>query len=149
MARERGDKAELLRLLLDGRDFAEAARVGESLHHGAAAEQERAADVYERRRMWAEAAALRERLGQLARARELYQAGRSSRSKRRASTSSAGRVREAGIAYERFLADEPRRRRRGARAPGARPPPRRLRPPRGGRAPPAESDRRAPKGSTR
>src|SRR5437868_8486577 len=53
VARERGDKPDLLRLLLDARDFAESARIGEALQHAAAPEQERAADVYERRRMFA------------------------------------------------------------------------------------------------
>src|SRR6185369_10199219 len=106
VARERGDRPELLRLLLDARDFTEAARVGESMHHAAAPEQERAADVYERRRMWAEAAALRERLGQLERARELFKKGQQPLEAARLDEQ-AGRVREAGIAYERFLADSP------------------------------------------
>ena len=69
VARQRGDRPELLRLLLEARDFTEAAVVGESLHAGAAAEQARGAETYERRRMWAEAAALRERLGELEKAR--------------------------------------------------------------------------------
>ncbi|HEX8952777.1 MAG TPA: hypothetical protein VF945_13070, partial [Polyangia bacterium] len=106
VARERGDRPELLRLLVEARDFAEAARVGEALHHAAPPEQERAADVYERRRMWAEAAALRERLGQLERARELYKKGQQPLEAARLDEA-AGRVREAGIAYERFLADAP------------------------------------------
>jgi tetratricopeptide (TPR) repeat protein len=106
VARERGDKPDLLRLLLDARDFAEAARVGEALHAAAAPEQERGADVYERRRMWAEAAALRERLGQLERARELYKKAQQPLEAARLDEA-AGRIREAGIAYERFLADEP------------------------------------------
>ena len=106
VARERGDRPELLRLLLEGRDFAEAARVGEALHHAAPPEQERGADIYERRRMWAEAAALRERLGQLERARELYKKGQQPLEAARLDEQ-AGRVREAGIAYERFLADAP------------------------------------------
>jgi eukaryotic-like serine/threonine-protein kinase len=106
VARERGDKPDLLRLLLDARDFTEAARIGEALHAAAAPEQERSADVYERRRMWAEAAALRERLGQLERARELYKKAQQPLEAARLDEA-AGRVREAGIAYERFLADEP------------------------------------------
>jgi eukaryotic-like serine/threonine-protein kinase len=106
VARERGDKPELLRLLLDARDFVEAAIIGDALHHAAPAEQERAAGVYERRRMWAEAAALRERLGQLERARELYKKGQQPLEAARLDEA-AGRVREAGIAYERFLADSP------------------------------------------
>jgi eukaryotic-like serine/threonine-protein kinase len=106
VARERGDKPDLLRLLLDARDFAEAARVADALQAAASAEQERAADVYERRRMWAEAAALRERLGQLERARELYKKAQLPLEVARLDEQ-AGRTREAGIAYERFLAAEP------------------------------------------
>lgn len=104
VARERGDRPELLRLLLDARDFAAANLVGEELHRAAPPAQERAADVYERRRMWAEAAALRERLGQLERARELYKKAQQPLEAARLDEA-AGRVREAGIAYERFLAD--------------------------------------------
>ena len=106
VARERGDKPELLRLLLDARDFGEASRLGEALHAAAAPEQERAADVYERRRMWAEAAALRERLGERERARELYKKAQLPLEVARVDEA-AGRVRDAGIAYERFLSDEP------------------------------------------
>jgi len=106
VARERGDKPEYLRLLLDARDFAEAARVGEALQRAAAPEQERAADVYERRRMWAEAAALRERLGTLEKARELYKKAQQPLEVARLDEA-GGRTREAGIAYERFLADNP------------------------------------------
>jgi tetratricopeptide (TPR) repeat protein len=106
VARERGDRPELLRLLLEARDFVEAARVGEALHGGAAVEQERGAETYERRRMWGEAAALRERLGQLEKARALYiQAQQSLEAARLDET--LGRVREAGIAYEKLLASEP------------------------------------------
>jgi eukaryotic-like serine/threonine-protein kinase len=106
VARERGDQPDLLRLLLDARDFVEAARVGEAMHHAAEPEQLRAADVYERRRMWAEAGALRERLGQLGPARELFKKAQQPLEVARLDEA-AGRVREAGIAYERFLADEP------------------------------------------
>jgi tetratricopeptide (TPR) repeat protein len=106
VARERGDKPDLLRLLLDARELAESARVAESLQHAAAPEQERAADIYERRRMWGESAALRERLGQLERARELYKKAQQPLEVARLDEA-AGRVREAGIAYERFLVDEP------------------------------------------
>src|SRR5437763_13613383 len=106
VARERGDKADLLRLLLDAKDFAEAGRVGESLHAAAPPEQERGAEVYERRRMFAEAAALRERLGQLERARELYKKGQLPLEVARLDEA-AGRVRDAGIILARFLADGP------------------------------------------
>jgi hypothetical protein len=106
VARERGDRPELLRLLLEARDFAEAAWLGETLHRGTTVEQERAAELYERRRMWAEAAALRERLGQLERALKLYQQGQQPLEAARLDET-LGRAREAGIAYERFLAAEP------------------------------------------
>src|SRR4051812_35752369 len=106
VARERGDRPELLRLLLDAKDFAEAGRVGEAMHSAAPPEQERGADVYERRRMFAEAAALRERLGQLERARELYKKGQLPLDVARLDEA-AGRVRDAGITLERFLADGP------------------------------------------
>src|SRR5437764_3024092 len=56
VARERGDRPALLRLLLDAKDMAEAARVGQLLLSAPPGEQARAADVYERRRLWAEAA---------------------------------------------------------------------------------------------
>ncbi len=106
VARQRGDRPELLRLLLEARDFTEAAVVGESLHAGTPVEQERGAETYERRRMWAEAAALRERLGQLEKARVLYvQAQQPLEAARLDET--LGRVREAGIAYEKLLASEP------------------------------------------
>ncbi|MDB4964892.1 MAG: serine/threonine protein kinase [Myxococcales bacterium] len=106
VARERGDRPDLLRLLIDAKDYAEAGRVGESMHAAAPPEQERAAEVYERRRMFAEAAALRERLGQLERARDLYKKGQLPLDVARLDEA-AGRVRDAGITLERFLADGP------------------------------------------
>src|SRR5262245_14281239 len=68
VARERGDRPTLLRLLLEARDFVEARALGQILAdpgRAAPGEQARAAEVYERHRLWAEAAALREGLGQL------------------------------------------------------------------------------------
>jgi serine/threonine-protein kinase len=106
IARERGDRPELLRLLLDARDFAEAARLGDDLQRAAPPEQARAADVYERRRMWAEAASLRERLGQLERAHDLYKKAQLYLDVARLDET-LGRTREAGIVYEKLLADEP------------------------------------------
>jgi serine/threonine-protein kinase len=106
VARERGDKPTLLRLLLDGRDFAEAARVGQALLAAAPGEQARAAEVYERRRMWAEAAALREALGQIEAAERLYRTAHQPLEVARLDET-LGRAREAGVAYESFLDAEP------------------------------------------
>jgi tetratricopeptide (TPR) repeat protein len=109
VARERGDRPDLLRLLLEARDFAEARRLGQSLLDPAQAppgEQARAVDVYERHRLWAEAAALREALGQLPRARELYLKAQLPLEAARLDET-LGRAREAGITYEKFLAAEP------------------------------------------
>jgi serine/threonine-protein kinase len=106
VARERGDRPALLRLLLDAREFTEAARVGQALHGSAPGEQARAAEVYERRRMWAEAAALRELLGELERAQQLFQKAQQPLEVARLDET-LGRPREAGVGYERFLAAEP------------------------------------------
>jgi serine/threonine-protein kinase len=105
-ARERGDRPALLRLLLDAKEFAEAARVGQELLTAAPGEQARAAEVYERRRQWSEAAALREALGQLEEAHTLYKKAQQPLEAARLDET-LGRVREAGILYERLLADEP------------------------------------------
>jgi serine/threonine-protein kinase len=105
-ARERGDRPTLLRLLLDAKDFAEAARVGQELLTAAPGEQTRAADVYERRRMWAEAAMLREGLGQLDEAHALYKRAQQLLEAARLDET-LGRTRDAGILYEKFLTDEP------------------------------------------
>jgi serine/threonine-protein kinase len=105
-ARERGDRPTLLRLLIDAKELAEAARVGQELLTAAPGEQARAADVYERRRLWAEAAVLREALGQLESAHELYRRAQQPLEAARIDET-LGRTREAGIAYEKFVADEP------------------------------------------
>lgn len=103
IARERGDRPALLRLLLDARDFAEAARVGEVLQRAAPEEQARAAEVYERRRMWAEAATLREAEGALELAHQLYLKAQQPLEAARIDET-RGRLREAGLLYEQFLA---------------------------------------------
>ena len=106
VARERGDRPALLRLLLDAKDFAEAGRVGHELLAGTTAEQARAAEVYERRRMWAEAGALKEALGLLDEAQALYRKAQQPLEVARLDEV-LGRPREAGIVYEKFLAEEP------------------------------------------
>jgi eukaryotic-like serine/threonine-protein kinase len=109
VARERGDRPDLLRLLLSAKDFVEAQKLGQQLldpERAAPGEQARAVEVYEKHRLWAEAAALREALGQLERARELYQKAQLPLEAARLDET-LGRAREAGIAYERFLAAEP------------------------------------------
>jgi serine/threonine-protein kinase len=105
-ARERGDRPTVLRLLLDAKEFADAARVGQELLTAAPGEQARAAEVYERRRQWAEAAALREALGQLDDAHALYKKAQQPLEAARLDET-LGRTRDAGILYEKFLADEP------------------------------------------
>jgi len=105
-ARERGDRPALLRLLLDARELADAARVGQELLTAAPGEQARAAEVYERRRLWAEAAALREALGQLEAAHALFKRAQQPLEAARLDET-LGRTREAGILYEKFVADEP------------------------------------------
>src|SRR4051812_28180780 len=54
VARERGDRPEALRLYLEAKDAGEAALLGHALAAAPPAEQRQAAEVYERRRMWAE-----------------------------------------------------------------------------------------------
>ncbi len=106
VARERGDRPALLRLLLDAKQIAEARQVGQALLSAAPGEQTRAAEVYERRRMFAEAGVLRESLGQLDTAHALYKKAQQPLEAARLDET-LGRARDAGIIYERFLADEP------------------------------------------
>jgi serine/threonine-protein kinase len=109
VARERGDRPALLRLLLEAKDFVEARRIGQQLmdpERAAPGEQARAADVYERHRLWAEAATLREALGQLDRAHDLYTKAQLPLDAARLDET-LGRAREAGMTYERFVASEP------------------------------------------
>jgi serine/threonine-protein kinase len=113
VARKRGDRADELRLLLEAKDLPAAARLGETLAASDDGERRRAAEVYEKKRMWAEAARLRERMGQLAEARELYKKGALPLDAARLDEA-LGRSREAGIAYEEFLAEDERLRKSGA-----------------------------------
>jgi eukaryotic-like serine/threonine-protein kinase len=106
VARERGDRPALLRLLLDAKQIAEARQIGQALLSAAPGEQTRAAEVYERRRLFAEAAVLRESLGQLDAAHTLYKKAQQPLEAARVDET-LGRTRDAGIVYERFLADEP------------------------------------------
>ena len=138
VARERGDRPDLLRLLLDARDFAEAARVGETLQRAAPARA-----GARRRRL--RAAPHVGRVGGAARA--LGQLERGARAVQEGAAAARGgaprrsrRPRPRGGHRLRALPGRRARRRRGrARAPGARPHPRRLRPPRRGGAPPAKA----------
>jgi serine/threonine-protein kinase len=106
LARERGDRPDLLRLSLEAKDHAEAARVGRELLTAAPGEAARAAQVYEDKRMWAEAAQLREALGQLAEAHGLYKRAQLVLEAARLDET-LGRPREAGRAYEKLLAEQP------------------------------------------
>ncbi len=106
MARARGDLPDLLRLLLEARELAEAAKVGTLLLDGARPDQERAAAFYERRQMWPEAAVLRERLGQLELAHGLFVKG-GQRLEAARLDEVLDRPRQAGQLYERFVQDEP------------------------------------------
>jgi serine/threonine-protein kinase len=106
LARERGDRPDLLRLSIEAKDHAEAARVGRELLTAAPGEATRGAEVYERSRMWAEAAQLREALGQLAEAHALYKRAQLPLEAARLDET-LGRPRDAGRAYEKLLAEEP------------------------------------------
>ena len=106
VARERGDRPAELGHLLAAGDADAASAVGQALERGAEAELRRAAEVYERHRRWSEAAAIRERLGQLPEARELYRRGQVLLEVARPERT-LGRLREAGVAYEQLLAREP------------------------------------------
>jgi tRNA A-37 threonylcarbamoyl transferase component Bud32/tetratricopeptide (TPR) repeat protein len=104
-AREAGDRPEALRLLLEAQALPEAAQMAAALGPDPT-ELDRAAAVYEHKRMWANAAALRERMGAFARAAELW--GRAhARLARARALELAGDLRAAGQAYERLLVDTP------------------------------------------
>lgn len=105
VAAERGDRPELLRLLLEVKDLPRAAQLGREIQGGTAFEQERAARVYEQKRMWAEAAPLWEAVGAREHARDLYCRGQQLLEAARLEEA-LGRVREAGLVYERFLAEQ-------------------------------------------
>lgn len=75
VAQERGDRIALLRIALRGQDLSRLAALQDYFHTAPAAEQQLAAELYVKHRSYAAAAALRERLQDLAGARELYQRG--------------------------------------------------------------------------
>ena len=102
IAVERGDRPDALRLYLEARLLGEAATLGRQIATGAPDERERTATIYEQRHMWADAAALRENLGELDRAHALYEKGLRPLDAARIDEA-RGRQREAGLAYERFL----------------------------------------------
>jgi len=112
VAQERGDRPALLRFLLEAKDPVAAARVGQALLAGVGGppgtptELTRAADVYERHRMWGEAATVREGLGQLTEALTLYKKAQLPLEAARVEET-LGRLREAGATLERFLGEEP------------------------------------------
>jgi serine/threonine-protein kinase len=112
VAQERGDRPALLRFLLEAKDPVAAARVGQALLAGVGGppgtptELTRAAEVYERHRMWGEAATVREGLGQLVEALALYKKAQLPLEAARVEET-LGRLREAGATLERFLAEEP------------------------------------------
>ena len=107
IAELRSDRVAALRLHLEARDVARAAEVTAALvAEGNREALSQAAEVCERKRMWREAAAFRERAGEPALSRALYEraglyfeAGRLDQQ--------LGRYREAGMAYERFLREPP------------------------------------------
>ena len=107
VARERGDRPAELAHLLSANDPVRAAGVAAELERGGGdAELRRGAEVFERHRRFAEAGALRERLGELQTARELYRRGQSLLDVARLERG-LGRVREAGLAYEQLIAHDP------------------------------------------
>ena len=112
VAAERGDRPSLVRLHLDGKNLPEAARTFQAVVHGIGgapgtpSELGRVAEIYEKRHLFAEAAQAREAMGLLADARQLYlRSGLLLEAARIDET--LGRAREAGLVYERFLAEEP------------------------------------------
>ncbi len=106
VAAERGDRPTALGHLLAANDGTGATLLGRAIEQGSEIEIRRAAEVYERHRRWLDAAALRERLGELAPARELYRRGQALLEVARIERA-LGRLREAGLAYEHSLANEP------------------------------------------
>ncbi len=106
MARARGDLPDQLRLLLEARELAAAAKVGAQLQAAAATEKARAAQIYEQRQMWPEAAVLKESLGELEAARALFVKGAQLLEAARLDEK-LGRPRQAGQLYERFLHEQP------------------------------------------
>ena len=105
LAERRGDLPDLIRLLLDARDLPGAARAIAKLAGAPREECSRAATILERKRMLPEAARLREAIGELDVARDLFRAGGHPLDAGRLDEA-LGRPREAGAAYERFLVEE-------------------------------------------
>ncbi len=106
VALERGDRPAALGHLLSANDSAAAVLLGRTIEQGSEVELRRAAEVYERHRRWLDAAMFRERLGELAPARDLYRKAQALLEVARIERS-LGRLREAGLAYEQALAGDP------------------------------------------
>ncbi|MEO6951958.1 MAG: protein kinase [Polyangia bacterium] len=106
VAHERGDRPAELGHLLSANDPVRAAQVAQEIERGGEADLRRAAEAFERHRRFAEAGALRERLGELQTARELYRRGQSLLDVARLERA-LGRIREAGLAYEQLIAQDP------------------------------------------
>src|SRR5689334_7979546 len=102
IARKLGDRVRALRLSLEGKDLPGAAELAAEIPQWTQAERRAASDVYAARRMYAEAAALEEQLGERGRAAELYEkAGMLLEQARLYEI--LGHMREAGAVYERAL----------------------------------------------
>ena len=106
VAHERGDRPAELAHLLSAKDPVRAAQVALEIERGSEADVRRAADAFERHRRFAEAGALRERLGELQTARELYRRGQSLLDVARLERA-LGRIREAGLTYEQLITNDP------------------------------------------
>ena len=103
-AQQLGDVPDAIRLLIDAKAPGEAAQLAAQIVEPK--ELARAAEVYEKKRIWEGAAALRERLGEFERAADDW--GKAQRPLERARTLElAGRPREAGLLLERTIADAP------------------------------------------
>jgi serine/threonine-protein kinase len=100
-AQAAGDRAEQLRLLLEAQALTEAAELAAELGPDPG-ELARAAQAYEHKRLWAQAAGLRERMNEFGAAAELYARAQAPLERGRV-LERAGQLREAGIEYERVL----------------------------------------------
>lgn len=106
IARRRGDRPDLLRLLIDAKDLPGVARALADLDGAPREERVRAAEILERKRLLPEAARQREAVGEFDAARDLYRKGGLPLDAARLDEA-MGHLREAGAAYERFLAEGP------------------------------------------
>jgi serine/threonine-protein kinase len=112
VARERGDRPAAIRLLLDAKRPGDAARELAAMLHGVGGargeppELLRAAEVYEKRRHFAEAGQLREALGQLDEAAAAFERAQLFLDAARLQET-LSRGREAGLLYEKVLTGEP------------------------------------------